>query len=103
MLHDHVLGNVYTYDNSYIHNANLAVTHWSMLDKDNKLDVEFDLFPKSLLQQNQIKLMVIAKAKCKGKSLPLLDERAAFIYMMVYLLYLSTWEPIGDPPIHMCY
>ena len=74
-----------------------------MLDKDDKLDVEFDLFSKSLLQQNQIKSMVIVKAKCKGKSLPLLDERAAFIYMVVYLLYLSIWGPIRDPPIHMCY
>ena len=74
-----------------------------MLDKDDKLDMKFDLFPTSSLHQNQIKLMVIAKAKHKGKSLPLLDERAAFIYMIVYLLYLSTWGPIWDPPIHMCY
>ena len=66
------------------------VTCWSVLDIDDKLNVVFDLFPKSSLQQNQIKLMVIAKAKCKGKSLPLLDKRAAFIYMVVYLLYLST-------------
>ena len=73
------------------------------MDKYDKLDVEFDLFPKSSPQQNQIKLIVIAKAKHKGKSLPLLDERAAFIYMMVYLLYLSIQGPVGDPPIHMCY
>ena len=71
-----------------------------MLDIDDKLNVVFDLFSKSSLQQNQIKSMVIVKAKCKGKSLPLLDERAAFIYMV---LYLSTWGPVGDPPIHMCY
>jgi len=45
----------------------LSVTCWGMLDIIDKLDVDFDLFPKSLLQQNQIKSMVIAKAKCKGK------------------------------------
>jgi len=38
-----------------------------VLDIDDKLDGSFDLFPKSSLQQNQSKLMVIAKAKCKGK------------------------------------
>jgi len=38
-----------------------------MLDIVDKLDEDFDLFPKSLPQQNQIKLMVIGKAKCKGK------------------------------------
>ena len=38
-----------------------------MLDIVDKLDEDFDLFPKSSLQQNQIKLMVIAKAKRKGK------------------------------------
>ena len=38
-----------------------------MLDIFDKLDEDFDLFPKSLPQQNQIKLMVIAKAKRKGK------------------------------------
>jgi len=38
-----------------------------MLDIIDKLDEDFDLFPKSLLQQNQIKSMVIAKAKRKGR------------------------------------
>jgi len=38
-----------------------------MLDIIDKLDEDFDLFPKSLLQQNQIKSMVIVKAKHKGK------------------------------------
>jgi len=48
-----------------------------MLDIDDKLDGSFDLFSKSLSQQKQSKSIVIAKAKCKGKSLPLLDKRAA--------------------------
>jgi len=45
----------------------MSVTHWGVLDIFDKLDEDFDLFPKSLLQQNQIKSMVIAKAKRKGK------------------------------------
>ena len=43
------------------------VTCWGMLDIIDKLDEDFDLFPKSLPQQNQIKSMVIAKAKRKGR------------------------------------
>ena len=54
-----------------------SVTCCGVLDIDDKLDRSFDLFPKSLSQQNQRKSMVIVKAKCKGKSLPLLDKRAA--------------------------
>ena len=45
----------------------LIVTRWGVLDIFDKLDEDFDLFPKSLPQQNQIKSMVIAKAKRKGK------------------------------------
>jgi len=44
-----------------------SVTRCGMLDIVDKLDEDFDLFPKSLPQQNQIKSMVIAKAKRKGK------------------------------------
>jgi len=45
----------------------LIVTRWGVLDIFDKLDEDFDLFPKSLPQQNQIKSMVIAKAERKGK------------------------------------
>jgi len=44
-----------------------GVTRCGVLDIVDKLDEDFDLFPKSSLQQNQIKLMVIAKAKRKGR------------------------------------
>jgi len=44
-----------------------CVTHWGVLDIVDKLDEDFDLFPKSSPQQNQSKSMVIAKAKYKGK------------------------------------
>jgi len=51
----------------YVDDGKVDVTRWGVLDIFDKLDEDFDLFPKSLLQQNQIKSMVIAKAKCKGK------------------------------------
>ena len=44
-----------------------CVTRCGVLDIVDKLDEDFDLFPKSSPQQNQIKSMVIAKAKRKGK------------------------------------
>jgi len=44
-----------------------SVTRWGVLDIIDKLDEDFDLFPKSSPQQNQIKSMVIAKAKRKGR------------------------------------
>ena len=52
-----------------------------MLDTDDKLNVVFDLFPKSLPQQNQIKSMVIVKAKHKGKkSAPPRREGSLYIH-----------------------
>ena len=44
-----------------------SVTCCGVLDIVDKLDEDFDLFPKSLPQQNQSKSMVIAKAKHKGR------------------------------------
>ena len=61
-----------------------------MLDIDNKLNVVFDLFPKSSPQQNQIKSMVIAKAKCKGKkSAPPRREGSLYIHGTVPI-YMGT-------------
>ena len=81
----------------------IIVTHWSVLDIDDKLNVVFDLFPKSSPQQNQIKSMVIVKAKCKSKkSAPPRREGSLYIHGSVPTvpIYMGTcW----GPSIHMCY